>query len=189
MIEVLVVVGLMIVLMMMSVPAFEKLAAVGGVDGAARMVTGELRLARQYAISKRKYVAVVMPDAPGLGEGTCYAGLAAYEADAEGGPYSQVPNSSWEFMPVGAIIAEADADRGVAPTPGTPTPNGGTTITIGAQNARAVVFRPTGALTVTSAVYITVAEGFYTNAAVMIKNQDNTVDVEVNPFTGNVRVQ
>jgi Tfp pilus assembly protein FimT len=195
MIEVLVVIGLMVVLMMMTTPAFEKMAVGSGVDGASRMVTAELRLARQYAIARRMYVAVVFPRTEAFSADSCYTGLRACAAETSAGPFAWVPNSNWEFLPAGSIVAEADDDAGTASPPSDTNPVQVNVDTDGdgaadVNNVRAIVFKPTGALAgTTGTVYVTLAEGFYNNPTATIRNDKNTVDVETNPFTGRIRVR
>ena len=60
-VELLVVVAIMGVIIAVGLPAFEKLTIGSGVDAAARQLSAQLRLARQYAISNRCKVAIVMP--------------------------------------------------------------------------------------------------------------------------------
>jgi hypothetical protein len=100
-----------------------------------------------------------------------------------------VANTAWEFLPAGAIIAEADDDAGTAATPSESNPlqidvDGDAT-----ADDRCVVFRPTGALSGTSnTIYVTIVEGFYDGSNAQLRNADNTFDIEINPFTGRIKV-
>ena len=60
-IEILVVVGIMLLLMAIMMPAFDSLASSGGLRAGSREFCQTLKLARIYAVNNREYVAVVMP--------------------------------------------------------------------------------------------------------------------------------
>jgi prepilin-type N-terminal cleavage/methylation domain-containing protein len=118
-VEILAVMGLMAILLFMALPAFEKIAKGGGVEIAARTLSGKLGTARGYAINNRQYVALLMPDAD-LPNDYLFR---SYKLCVVSSTYDQIPSSSppipppyiftfirwipsetWGFLPTGAAI-------------------------------------------------------------------------------------
>lgn len=187
-IELLVVVAIMGVIIAVGLPAFEKLTIGSGVDAAVRQVSAQLRLARQYAISNRCKVALIMPTKEVAGN----ARWACFRPAVVSGPASPfkferwVDGTAWTFLPVGSSIMEADDDVGIQ--------SGGSYAVLGddvhqkvgvASNevdldkiggdtgvtgVRAVVFTSTGRLAGTSTppLYVTIGEAINNGA----KNTD-----------------
>ncbi len=108
--ELLIVIGIMALLMAMALPAFENLSK-RGLTSAAPALMSTLRLARQHAITTRKYVWVVFPD---IGSGGAQGGALAYsgsqvekalrsyaviEGDANNKPSQYI--TDWKFLPQG----------------------------------------------------------------------------------------
>lgn len=120
-IEILLVVGIMVILMSIATPSFVKTLRGQGSEFAARSIATKLNLARSYAISKRQYVALLMPQA---GYPTASAPLNKYIHSAyrtciveknDTSYYFQqwIQGENWEFLPEGVAIVEVDADDGV----------------------------------------------------------------------------
>ena len=59
--ELLVVMVIIVIVMSLVVPSFTSMGAGTAVDSAARMVSTQLMLARNEAVSRRAYVAVLLP--------------------------------------------------------------------------------------------------------------------------------
>jgi hypothetical protein len=181
------------------------------------MLGAQLRLARQYAITQRRRVAVLMPskqaDYNPLHSDTNkilnnYKNKAFRTCFVEGTDFDGwVPNSQWEFVPVGAGIFKADnvssdeaseynSDYKSKDPDDLPsvkvngvyfgraigeTNDDGATI----DNVRAVIFKPTGALdSGSSEIIVTVGEGLYVNGKWIIRNGRNWQDLTLNPYTG-----
>ena len=120
-VELLVVIAIMIIIMGFSVPLFSKLSFGNAVDGASRMISSQLSLARAEAVAKRQYIAIIMPGAtytPDSGDDNEYhykAFRAAIVTPIAGNPNrfnfdSWFPGTEWGFLPNGAVIAEVDGD-------------------------------------------------------------------------------
>ena len=123
-VELLVVIAIMIVIMGFSVPMFSKISFGNAVDGASRMISSQLSLARAEAVAKRQYIAIVMPgkdfEQPSDGESTDEYHFRAFRAaiveeddDDDDNTYSfkaWFPGTEWAFLPKGAVIAEVDGD-------------------------------------------------------------------------------
>lgn len=60
-VEILVVVGIMMLLMAIAMPAFDAMTSGSGISAGGREVAQTLKLARAYSISNRQYVALVFP--------------------------------------------------------------------------------------------------------------------------------
>lgn len=129
-VELLVVMVLMALLLYIAAPAFEKIAKGFGLDGASSQMMGALKLARDKAITEKKYLALLLPhrDAPGTGTLPADYIHRAYRmcivsenySDSESGApryanktftfVSWLPGSNWEFVPTGTAILEYDQE-------------------------------------------------------------------------------
>ena len=126
-VELLVVIAIMIIIMGFSVPLFSKLSFGNAVDGASRMISSQLSLARAEAVAKRQYIAIIMPGKdfkqPSDGETTDEYNFRSFRAaiveDDEDGDENTYnfkewfPGTEWGFLPKGAVIAEVDGDAEV----------------------------------------------------------------------------
>ncbi len=213
-IELMVVIGIMIIILSLSAPAFRKLAMGSSVDIAARMVSSQLMLARAEAISRRECIAVVMPDnnfSKDSNDTSVYpftAFRSAIVTDNNNGTYTfkeWVPNTNWSFLPTGAIIrgVRNDSPNGLSFANGnysytsSPYQTGSyETISDSASlpmvhgktnsNVPCVIFKKTGKAVGQS--FITIAEGVYTEGTEPEKvNQDNIHFLEVNQYTGQTK--
>jgi competence protein ComGC len=208
MLLVMVVVG---ILLAITAPMIRTFTVGGGVTAGISIVQSQLRLARRYALSKRRKVALIMPgNISGVAADKRYASLRiAYVTD------SNPPNmfafdrwmedSEWHFLPTGALVLEADDDIGVQ-TSGTyakiPADDGFTRVdnvpllgigTGTASGVRAVVFTSTGKVTGPSR-YVTIGDATFDGATWIIRNPANEpknkssgsqVTIEMELYTGN----
>lgn len=125
--ELLLVIGLMLIIMSLSVPAFRRMASGSALNSSLRMLTGQLSLARAAAISEQRYIALVMPganfDAPApqvSGEESrsdyhfrsfrvaIVEKTATTDTDGRFEFIQWYPDTTWSFLPVGAVIAEVN---------------------------------------------------------------------------------
>lgn len=119
-IEILLVVTIMVIIMGFTAPAFSRITRGNAVDVASRMVSSQLAMARAEAVSKRQYIAVVMPGArftpPSSDSSSAFHFTsfrsAIVEEDADGKFIFKkwFPGTEWTFLPNGAVIAEVDGD-------------------------------------------------------------------------------
>jgi Tfp pilus assembly protein FimT len=196
-VELLTVLVLMMIVISITLPSFNKMMTGSAVDSASRMLGAQLRLARQYAITQRRRVAVLMPSKDIQNhDGYSYdntinpwsvaernslnpflhVSFRSCFVDGSGNFEEWVPNSQWEYLPVGSAIFEADTDQTTTNfTPTNINDSGGTYVKdvlfpVGTiigdfngnniledgvsvsdkddllKNVRAVIFKPTGAL-------------------------------------------
>lgn len=117
-IELLVVVSIIIIILGITAPAFRKLATGSSVDSAARMVASQLMLARAEAISRREYVALIMPDAANQYKKSSddnstytYTGIRAAIVTENNEFKEWIQNAEWGFIPTGALIREIDTEK------------------------------------------------------------------------------
>lgn len=194
-VELLVVIVIMGILMALVVPAFKNFG--GGVDGAARMVGSQLRLARQYAIAHRQKVAVIMPGpAAGAPADKRYVGFRTARWNAVTNVFQGIPGTKWEFLPKGTVIAEADNDKNPDQNDNPWTPKDDTYTAVdydedgdGSRDygggLRAVVFLPSGRLD-SDQRYVTITQGFFTGTQLQITNRENYAILEIDQYTGRV---
>ena len=135
MVELMVVIVIAGIILAFAVPAFQKLAVGGGVDAAARMLSSQLSLARAEAISRRQYIAVIMPgqhfnkdtDDENLYKYQSFraAIVENYDSTTKTATFvNWVEGTEWSFLPTGTVIAEADDDRSELTTADPPAPAG-----------------------------------------------------------------
>lgn len=196
-IEILVVVSITFLLMMLALPAFEKITVGTGVDAAARAVGAQLRLARQYAITNRQYVAVLLPAQNFDDTNSRYVSFRTCIVDNPGSDPtasfdSWIPNTKWEFVPSGGVLAQLRHQSAggydtlqtpPADVPGKRVDN--VDNDSGEDNIRAIIFAPTGKVLGNTQILI-VAEGANTGGALLIRNDDNTINLIIDTYTGRV---
>ncbi len=159
-VELIVVFGVMLLVMGAGVTIFKTVAG-SGADSGARSVARELRLARQLAITKRAYVAVLLPRCtdntlPAKYRATAFRSCyvvrngANWNFDTING---FIPNTQWEYLPPRVYLSDFAAQT--VNTVATPPGSSGAT-----ANLRGVVFSPRGGLvTTTSLTDVTVGVG------------------------------
>lgn len=198
-IELLTVMLIVGVLLAVTVPVIVKITSGSSVEAASRMVGAQLRLARQEAITKRKTIAVLLPSgtAVGVPAEAKFQGFRACYVDSGDVWQAWVPNAAWAYVPVGAVIAEADDDNGIDwdPNATTPTaqPTDGTVTTVtgidgdAAKVSRAIVFKASGRLE-SGQRSVSITEGVAVNggADIQAKNKSNWIDIRANQYTGRV---
>ncbi len=215
-VEILVVLGLMAILLFIALPAFEKLAKGHGVELAARNLTSKLGMARGYAITKREYVAVLMPTAgtiPVLPNEYVFKG---YKLCAVSSTYTPgtpntftfqrwLPSEKWEFTPNGTAINDIISATSHSPGSNSAWATALLEIVNGVYlkeldpdtapssvtynsvgNVRAIVFKPTGKLAIAGNRYIAVSESTYNGSALTATNPKNWIDITIDQFTGRV---
>ncbi len=105
-----------------SVPAFRKIMNGNSVDAGSRMVSSQLMLCRGEAVSKRRYVALLLPADNFKADDDddniyAYSSLRAAFVKPDTSSSNKflfdewVPGTAWAFLPTGAVCAEADNDR------------------------------------------------------------------------------
>lgn len=191
-IEMLVVLVISGILLGLAIPAFEKLTVGSGVDAASRMVGGTLRLTRQYAIVHRQRIALLIPQvAETNGTARQFTQFRACEVTAGGQWVAWIPNTKWETLPVGAIVASVGTAENAASSgvPTDPPADFSPALVTGvpgfASGVRAVLFRPNGALVGDVSRYVWIAEGFpASTTAAKVRNVKNVTALLVNQYTG-----
>lgn len=176
-----------------TVPVVIKLTSSSSVSAAGRIVGASLRLARQEAIVRRRYVAVLLPADQGTDPERKFTALrACYVTKSSGSPTTYtfsawVPNTKWELLPTGAVAWELDTLKAISNTDATsgdfvvldvpePAP----------EDYRAIVFAPTGRVA-GSDKFLHLKEGFFeASPRPRAKNADNWVEIKVDTYTGRV---
>jgi type II secretory pathway pseudopilin PulG len=206
-VEILAVMALMAILLFIALPAFEKLVKGGGVDIAARNLSGKLGVARGYAINSRQYVAVLMPDAnlPNDYLFRSYRLCVVSTTTPNVFNFSRwIPSENWGFLPTGAAInhinnnvhpAGSSSDWAKFPLVYTFASEGingvklpeipGYALVPG--NVRAIIFRPNGKIAGASgARYVAVSESTYSGTTLLSTNPNNWIDIKIDEYTGRV---
>ena len=208
-IELLTVMVIAAILLAVTVPVIVKITSGSSVEAGARMVGAQLRLARQEAITKRKYVAVLFPTVNSGTDAVAWVGFRPCIVINDSGIWrfdKWVENVPWSYVPTGAVMAEADDDF-TSGTPPQPDLLDGTTTTVSPPNpvptpnpfgftgaVRAVVFRPAGRLASGTQRGVTLVEGaivpgtssFDPANPANVRNRSNWINIKVNQFTGRV---
>lgn len=184
---------------------YEKLVMGTGVDAATFQLNSGLRLARQKAISSRRRVAVLLPDHDvdnDLPDSLKHHSFAYAYVDSAGNYEEPVENTSIKFLSKGAVINLSNPDKNHPDYmfievqdvdwrefsdefdngDATADPNEVT-------DCRAIVFRPTGAITSGNEPDIEIVEGFVSGTGIQTRNADNHLNIIINLFTGRSKVE
>jgi prepilin-type N-terminal cleavage/methylation domain-containing protein len=194
-VEMMVVVVIIAIVVGISIPAFQKMGSGSSVRAGTRVLSAQIRLTRQFAISQRRTVALLVPadEITDLPDELCYVAMkpaivTPSSGDTTGLKYDfveWVDGTRWMHVPRGAVIAEVDVDVGIADSSGwTEAPDESasaiSTVTVelgeldeldedlsGATtvDVRAIVFSPTGRTLGLSAANATVAQIMYDSGA------------------------
>ena len=190
-IEILVVLMMVGILAAIGIGALNGLKAGGGVSSTVRTLNSQISLGRSYAVSKNRYVAVLLPDAKVIADGIYNDktnGFLATEVFRQSrlcfvvykdGKYKfnrWVDDASWVKWPVGVIVcANANFNQ---------------VINIeGGKTSAAIIFANTGALTHSNIVKIQLFRAKFNAQKNRLiyssKERKNTGwELSVNPFTG-----
>lgn len=198
-VEMLVVLVITGVLLGLAMPAFEHLTVGSGVDAGARMVGAQLRLARQYAITSRKRIALLMPRDDEIGPPAVarhYTQFRACEYSFNGVStnfVAWIPNTKWETLPTGAIIARMARSMFSLTGPGDPPTDTSPEVVSNvpgfalASPVRAILFKPNGQLEKSVSQYVWLAEGFPTGTNIAkVRNTKNVIAIYVDVYTGRI---
>ena len=122
-VELLAVIAIVSLLTFIALPSFTKMLKGHGAELAGRTLTTKLNMSRSYAISKRKYVALLMPQVgnpsganiPSKYLNCSYRTCIVEKNNTDNKYYfhSWIPGEAWEFLPTGTAILEVDEDNGV----------------------------------------------------------------------------
>ena len=191
MVELIVVLVIMAVLLRLAVPVFDKMVMGSNVDIGARLVASQLRLARQYAITKREYVAVMLPEKT-FDSTDSIAGSKEYRAssirtcicDSSGEFDRYINGTQWHFLPKGIYI-DSYEDELFSTVTSVKFPNYDNSDTVAA--IRAFIFKPTGSLTQINLGTLGVEEMILIGTSLEPKDGGaNKVELKVNWLTGRV---
>jgi len=203
----------MAILMLIGMPAFEKIAKGQGAELAAREMVGKLKAVRAYAVTNRVHTALILPmdgfPATGSIETLRNRSYRAAVVVKDGSDWKflyWVPNEKWNSLPTGTILLEVDGDANVNTSSGQldPANNPLTLIDVdfsdftgsSGDNAidgvAAVVFRNNGQSTDADynllPRYVHIGEGSYSGGNLVITNRDENayVSIKIDQFSGRV---
>ncbi len=205
-IEVLVVVAIVGIMMYMGLPAFEKILVGSGVELTARNMTSKLGMTRNYAISNRKCVALLMPES-GLPDQYCYGATricivnstGTYDSGTQITTYTfqkWLDGESWDFLNVGSVVSHVDNTAGYSSSESVHEQVDGVKCSdIGApystvNGVRALVFKSTGKVACDTSAYgdrfVTLGEGAYSSGGLVRKNTANEINIKIDKYTGRI---
>jgi type IV fimbrial biogenesis protein FimT len=190
MIEIMLVLVIVSILLVIAMPAFNKLVLGSNVDGGARLVLSQIRLARQYAITNRVRVAVLLPAKDFPSDGTA-TGSTRYKAssvrscivDSGKNFVEYVAKTQWAFLPMSVYI---DDITNAAEVDGVKFPE--LTSSDTANNVRSIIFLPSGSVEGgTDVGPIEIEEMILSGSSLQTKDAgSNKVSVTINWLTGRV---
>lgn len=204
-IELMVAIAIMGIIMSMTLPSISRMMSGGGVASGASSVAGQVRFARAFALSKRQYVALVIPDSQSLGEGNdnilrcTRPAIVTRTRNSASAPFeflSWVEDHSWNFMPTKVYVEIDPRQESYIPE----VVGVDMEALEGSDNASclALVMGPSGRPVESDgsnfnanrgAAKIIVGEGYWDDTKVNDKGvESNKVYVWVNPNTGRVDV-
>jgi prepilin-type N-terminal cleavage/methylation domain-containing protein len=200
-IEMLVVLAIAGVLLGIGLPAFQKLAKGQGTTLAARNLSGKLKAARAYAISKRQKVAVLFPKkeaANSLSDKYLCSSYRTCFVTGNNNSYTfknWIEGENWTFLPTGTVVSEIDgtANRSTTNISFSPSYSGQSVASIDCSDVgetntasmQAVVFKPNG--TIDSTLHLSIDEGSIDGSNIQrTKKDDPGFNLRVDEFTGRI---
>lgn len=188
MIEIMLVLVIVSILLIIAMPAFNKLVLGSNVDGGARLVLSQIRLARQYAITNRVRIAVLLPAKDFPSDGTA-PGSTRYKASSvrscivtSGKVFVKyVGKTQWAFLPKSVYIDDiANANE----VDGVRFPE--TASSDMANDVRSIIFLPSGSVEGgTDVGPIEIEEMILSGSSLQTKDAgSNKVSVTINWLTG-----
>lgn len=205
-VEMLMVMIVISILIIIALPAFEKIAKGSGVELAASNIAGKLKQARSYAITNRECVAVLFPQT-GLKDKYMYAGYRTCIVYYDSSVYKfrrWINGEKWEFLPTGTAVAELDQDIEWVDASKGDTDSYSDNEKVDNVNCSdigsgtvsdvvAVIFKPTGKIP-DNTRYVTIGEAVYSGGALVPTTKDaattgtsfNQIDITVDQYTGRV---
>lgn len=199
-IELMVTIGIMMMVLALTVPSLSGLLGGGGVSSAATSVSGQVRFARAMAISKRLYVAVIIPDGASLSKDNdnihrcTRPAVVTRPRASKSAPFEflyWVEDHSWNFMPPRTYVAlDPGKEMDYHEIVGVDLEGLG-----GSDSASCIglIMKPSGRPEKkegkTLRAMIEVGEGFWDESEINDKGlEDNKLEVYVNANTGRVDV-
>lgn len=198
-VEILVVLAITAILLLIGMPAFEKIAKGQGAELAAREMVGKLKAVRAYAVTNRKYVALVMPK-ENLPEDYLHNAYRACVVNDTGAFQYWIPNENWQRLPTGVAfldisthaapkpVGDADHFNGAMPmiTNADFSDMSGTSPDI--RSMHAIVFKPNARIKSGAKTYIHLGEGKYSGGSLIITNPnpDAYVTMNIDQYSGRV---
>ena len=193
MIEILVVLMMVSILAAIGIGALNGLKAGGGLSNTVRTLSSQISLGRSYAVSKNRYVAVLLPDAKVTADGiynditSGFLGTEVFRQSRlcyviyKDGKYKSnrwVEDSSWVKWPVGVLVCASSNFSQVINVGGD-----------GAKTSTAIIFSNSGALTHSNIVKIQLFRAkFDAKKNELIysskERKDTGWEISINPFTG-----
>lgn len=191
-IELLCVIAVAAILMALVLPAFLNMTKAQGVEMATRELGSKLKAVRTYAISQRKYIALVFIASEATTDNGryCYRSYRPCIVNSSNVFQSWIPDEKWDFLPIGVIIRSISTSlSATAGTFGSSTVTSTSIIDTNVFSSilplSAVIFKPTGEI-VGNRVYATVGEGFSSNGSLNTKNTANNAMITVDQYSGRV---
>jgi Tfp pilus assembly protein FimT len=163
-----------------------------GVDIGAQMISTQVRLARQYAITHRKRVAILLPnedfnqtwdDSDNNASDMTYRAnsFRSCFVDASDVFQGYIPNTEWTYLPITTVV---ESTTNATTATGAKFPKS-TPSTFETADVRAIIFKPDGSLTSTSNVTITIARGVVVGTSfVRAEGAQNVITCTINWLTG-----
>jgi prepilin-type N-terminal cleavage/methylation domain-containing protein len=181
-VEILVVLGVVSVILGIGLTAFTKMGKGHAVEYAAQNIASKLKLARSYAISERKIVALVIPEAAATYVPTEYkTKMRACVVTGTPGDWTfqrWINGENWTDLPVGSGVTNISNQDTIKSVNNTDIPGGST------GNLRGIIFKPNGLPS--NQHVVTLNEGAVSGTSFTITNTANVAYVYADQYTGRV---
>ncbi len=186
--ELLVVMGLCVIMLAISAPAFLSLSKGQSVEIAARTIGSELNAARSYAITHKENVALIIPTTESLLSKHPYKSYRACIVYRGSYNFKEwISGEKWEFLPAGTAVIDIDGSYGyntgnfdnATDVDNVPNTFGPGTV----NNVKSVVFLPTG-INVRASSNIVVGSSAILESGV--SSTSNQITIEIGTYTGKI---
>lgn len=195
-IELIAVVAIMAIIMAFALPAFLTMTKGQSVELAAREIGSKLKAVRSYAITNRKYTALVfVTSQPVLSQNYPYKSYRPCIVNSSNVFQEWVPDEKWEFLPSGVIIQDISENiTGYVDGLFGDNTNDITNVidnnvfpgTNSIQTLKGVSFKSTGDLSKGNNKFIAIGEGTDPTTAAGRHNPSNMAIIKVDQYTGRI---
>lgn len=191
-IELISVIAIMVIIMAITLPAFLTMTKGQSVELAAREIGSKLKAVRSYAITNRKYTALVfVTNQAVLSPNYPYKSYRACIVNSSNVFQSWVPDEKWEFFPSGTIIQDISNTTagynggGFGGAANITSVSDAKVFSASTTTDSGIIFKSTGNV-VGADAYLVIGEGEYTNGAMNRHNTADSAIVHVDNYTGRV---
>ena len=192
-IELLCVMVISILLIGIAIPTFNAITQGQKVETAARTIGSQLKSVRSSAITRREYIALIIPTTEDLSSDYLYRSYRPCIVNSSSVFQAWISGEKWEFLPPGTAIIDIDntighsgTSAGTFTSAGTITSVDFSSIGIEARtNAQGITFSPTGkSFNPATRKYVTIGEATLLEDSVT--STSDLIEITIDLYSGRI---